>query len=286
MVSSGKEHIYMNLQGQGELGAGRRHHAGHRVLREEGYAMAALLVAIVVMGILMSVAMPTWRHQARREKEAELFWRAGQYAHAIELYKRKNPNVYPTSVDVLVKGRYLRKEYLDPMTNDGKGKFRLLSPQELNGTPQLLNLPGQRPRPSGSGGSAFGGSGGSAFGNPPTSGPGGATTGSGFGSNTSGPGTAGSGSGSGFPTSGNSPDGSPTSAPGRELQVGPIAAVASRSTEQSIRIFKGRDHYNQWIVTIDDVVPRQFQRRPGANPNQPNQPQTPNRPTTPNSPSR
>ena len=34
--------------------------------------MAAALVSIGIMMLLMSVAMPVWRHQAQREKEAEL----------------------------------------------------------------------------------------------------------------------------------------------------------------------------------------------------------------------
>jgi general secretion pathway protein G len=287
MVSSAKEHNYMNLQGQGELGANRqairRRQTGSRLSREEGYAMAALLVTIAVMGILMTVAMPTWRHQAKREKEAELIFRAGQYVHAIELYKRKFANAYPTSVDVLVKGRFLRKKYLDPMTKDGE--FRLISPQELNNSPtRMLNLPGQGGQGQGrNSGSAFGNS---PFGNSPQgSGPGTA----GGSDNRLGSGTAMTGSGLGSNTGGapgtTNPSGSgTTSGPGGTIQVGPIAAVASRSTDQSIRIFKGRDHYNQWIVTIDDVVPRQFLRQTGVNPNQPNQPQTPNRPTTPTTP--
>src|SRR5690349_20583177 len=127
MVSSAKEHIYMHLQGQG-----RRN--------DEGYAMAALLVTIAIMAIMMTVAMPAWRQQAKREKEAELIFRAGQYVHAIELFKRKNANAYPPNVDVLLKGRYLRRKYTDPMTKNGD--FRLLTPQELNATPSRIIQPG------------------------------------------------------------------------------------------------------------------------------------------------
>jgi len=47
MVSSAKEHIYMNLQGQ----AGRT----QATRSEEGYAMAALLVSLAIMSILMTV---------------------------------------------------------------------------------------------------------------------------------------------------------------------------------------------------------------------------------------
>jgi type II secretory pathway pseudopilin PulG len=90
---------------------------------ERGYAMAALLIALAIMAILMSVAMPVWRQEARREKEAELVFRGEQYARAIALYRFKNsniPNAFPASIDVLVDGRYLRKKYKDPMTKDGQ----------------------------------------------------------------------------------------------------------------------------------------------------------------------
>jgi type II secretory pathway pseudopilin PulG len=90
---------------------------------ERGYAMAALLIALAVMAIVMSVAMPVWRHEAQREKEAELIFRGEQYARAIALFRFKNaqnPTLLPPSIDVLVDGRFLRKKYKDPMTKDGE----------------------------------------------------------------------------------------------------------------------------------------------------------------------
>ena len=88
---------------------------------QRGYAMAALLVSIGVMMLLMSVAMPVWRTQAQREKEAELVFRGEQIARAINLYMRKaGGGNYPPSIDVLVQGRFLRKKYKDPMTEDGE----------------------------------------------------------------------------------------------------------------------------------------------------------------------
>ena len=91
----------MKLQGQGA---------------ERGYAMAALLVSLAVMSVLMSAILPAWRQQAQREKEAELVFRGEQYARAIALFRAKNGNAFPPSVEVLVQGRYLRKKYLDPIT--------------------------------------------------------------------------------------------------------------------------------------------------------------------------
>ena len=78
---------------------------------DRGYAMAALLVGLAIMAVLMSVALPAWRHLARREKEAELAFRGEQYARAIALFRAKNGNNFPPSLDVLVQGRYLRKKY-------------------------------------------------------------------------------------------------------------------------------------------------------------------------------
>jgi type II secretory pathway pseudopilin PulG len=273
MVSSAKEHIYMHLQGQAKRATG-----------EDGYAMAALLVTIAVMGVMMTMAMPTWRQQAQREKEAELIFRAGQYVHAIELYKRRNANSYPPNIDVLVKGRFLRKKYSDPMTKDGE--FRLLTPQELNATPSRILQTGGAGATSGRAGTADS-----------RLGSGTALTGQGLGSTVSvtpqtpgtdspGMGSTATGSGSGS-SSGSAFGGTGAFGQNGQIQNGPIAAVASKSTEQSIRIFKGRDHYNEWIVTIDDVVPRQFLRQPQTTPNQSGmQPGAqPGRPSTPGSPS-
>jgi type II secretory pathway pseudopilin PulG len=260
--------------------------------------MAALLVTIAIMAIMMTMAMPAWRQQARREKEAELIFRAGQYVHAIELFKRKNANAYPPNIDVLIKGRFLRKKFTDPMTKNGE--FRLLSPQELNATPSRILQPG--------GGSAFApaagrGTTGMAGSTDSRLGSGTALTGQGLGSapagapgpggtSSSGADASGAGSGSGSGT-GSAFGGTGAFGQNGQIQNGPIAAVASRSTDQSIRIFKGRDHYNDWIVTIEDVVPRQFLRQQQGVPGQQNQrpgqnqgrPQTPTT-STPSSPIR
>jgi type II secretory pathway pseudopilin PulG len=86
---------------------------------QRGYAMAALLVAVAVMAVLMSVALPAWRHQAQREKEAELVFRGEQWVRAIQQYQRKNgPGVYPPSIDVLVQQRFARKKWKDPITGE------------------------------------------------------------------------------------------------------------------------------------------------------------------------
>jgi type II secretory pathway pseudopilin PulG len=90
-----------------------------RFSNDRGYAMAALLVGLSVMGIMLSMALPVWRTAATREREAELVFRGEQYAQAIELFSRRNGG-FPLNLDVLEEGRYIRKLYKDPMTPDGE----------------------------------------------------------------------------------------------------------------------------------------------------------------------
>jgi type II secretory pathway pseudopilin PulG len=85
---------------------------------ESGYAMAALLVALSIAAVMMTVVMPVWKQMTRREKEEELIFRGQQYARAIRLFQRKYANATPPTIDVLVDQRFLRKKYKDPITND------------------------------------------------------------------------------------------------------------------------------------------------------------------------
>ena len=91
----------------------RSHLAGTR-----GYAMAALLVGLAVMAIMLSVALPVWQTAVKREREAELVFRGEQYAQAIALFQRRFAGTFPPSIDVLVKQKFLRRAYKDPMTGN------------------------------------------------------------------------------------------------------------------------------------------------------------------------
>jgi type II secretory pathway pseudopilin PulG len=107
--------------------------------------MAALLVALAVMAVLMSVALPVWRHDAQREKEEELIFRGQQYVRAIRLFNTKT-NALPVRVDDLVQQRFLRKRYKDPITNQD---FEWISAANPNpGGVQGSTLPGGRGTPT------------------------------------------------------------------------------------------------------------------------------------------
>ena len=80
--------------------------------------MAALLVAMAVMAIAMSALLPVWHTLTVREKESELMLRGQQYDRAIQLYRKKNAAPGPPNLDALIQGRFLRKKFKDPITND------------------------------------------------------------------------------------------------------------------------------------------------------------------------
>lgn len=104
--------------------------------------MAALLVAMGVMAILMTAAMPVWKQMAQREKETELVFRGQQYVHAIQLFQRRSgPGTYPPSIDFLVQQKYLRKKYKDPVTGSDFVPLSGAAPIAPPGAPPLGATP-------------------------------------------------------------------------------------------------------------------------------------------------
>jgi type II secretory pathway pseudopilin PulG len=195
--------------------------------------MAALLVAMSITAVMMTVAMPVWKHQVQREREEELVFRGMQYVHAIALFQRKFPNAYPPNVDVLVEQRFLRKKYKDPITNDD---FVLLPGGA--GTP----TPGQTVPGAGPGGAPGGGGRGGASA-PPTRG----TTVAVQPTQQQ----AQPQSSTGGALRGVSPIGTPGAGGGTTAGIG---GVASKSKDTSIRLYNGRSHYNEWAFVYQPQV--------------------------------
>lgn len=185
---------------------------------EAGYSLVGLMAGIAIMLIMMAVATPGWRYVVKNDREEELIFRGGQIADAVQRYQRKNGNALPASLEVLVKGKYLRKAYTDPMAKDGKWRF--LRPGEVavpGALPGLGGRPGQPGQPGAPGmtGPGFSPPGGT----PGTTRPGGTSPGTSPGST------------------------SPTGQPFGTM----VQGVASRSTDKSLRIFNGRDRYDEWL---------------------------------------
>lgn len=195
--------------------------------RADGYAMAALLVAVAVMTVAMTVALPAWRTAVRREKEEELVFRGRQYVRALQLFQRKFAAAYPPDVDTLVKQKFLRKKYKDPMVDDGE--FEVL----YQGSRITLN-PGQ--------------------------GSGSVTPGQ----RVQGPGQGGTGPSLTFDSqSGAIAQGQPVGG----LVGGPrggVIGVHSKNTAESLRVYNGATHYNEWLFVFLAANAGRGQMGPGG----------------------
>jgi len=161
--------------------------------------MAVLIVAIGMMMIMLTVAMPVWHQMMQREKEEELIFRGTQYARAVGLYQRKFAGGFPASVDVLVQQKFLRKKYKDPMVEDGE--FQLIPAGAMQAGQAGVSL---------------------------------STTTAGRGQ------TAGRGGSTTFTTS-------RSGFAGQTTVVGGLIGVVSKSPDESIKLYNGRDHYNEWL---------------------------------------
>ncbi len=114
--------------------------------RERGYVLLGIAIGLVIMGIFMAAAVPVWEHVNQRGREDELLWRGKQYVRAIERYQRKYPGAFPSKVEDLVKDKFLRKAYEDPMSEDGEWKILRQNSPEVRGVTGVGGEPRQRQR--------------------------------------------------------------------------------------------------------------------------------------------
>ena len=102
--------------------------------------MVALMAAVAIMMIMLAAAAPSWRYVMRNDAEEELIFRGGEIADAIARYQKRNGNALPPSLEVLVKGKFLRRPYKDPMTKHGRWRF--IRPGEVVGPSVPSGIPG------------------------------------------------------------------------------------------------------------------------------------------------
>ena len=102
---------------------------GRRSSNQEGVTYVGLLLAVTLIGIATTALTPMWSTMVRRDKEAELLFRLGEYRRAIARY-RQDRGRYPARLEDLLEDKtqrqvrhYLRRLYPDPMT--GKAAWKL-----------------------------------------------------------------------------------------------------------------------------------------------------------------
>jgi type II secretory pathway pseudopilin PulG len=220
---------------------------------ERGFTLIGAVLLVALFTISLSVAVPQVIQEIRRDKELEAIHRGQQYARAIRLFYRRTGS-FPTDISQLENTnniRYLRKQYLDPITNhpwklvyQGEVKPEILQ-TGFFGSSSRVQVASSIPAgvipglASGVPGSGYGGNGGiTHFLNPRNGQPDNQLNSSGVQSSAD---SAGNGTGA---TAG---------AEGSTVRRGRIVGVSSISTEASIRIYKKQTHYNDWQFIYDPI---------------------------------
>jgi type II secretory pathway pseudopilin PulG len=200
---------------------------------ESGYMLLALMLAVTLLLIAMSIEVPRIAQQIKRQKEEELVHRGKDYATAVKRFVHKNGGRYPLSVEQLEDTnhiRFLRKKYKDPITGESDWKMVHVGEAQVN-IPAPKGIAGTNPGLFVSGNS-------SGITPPPS-----------------------------IDTSQNpnqnanqQPPNNPNSSGslntsnignGQTVGGGQIMGVASVSKKQSIKEFNDKDHYDEWYFVYD-----------------------------------
>src|SRR6476469_6459495 len=93
---------------------------------ESGYMLLAVMLAVTLILVVMSIEVPRIAQQIKRGKE---------YATAVKRFVHKNGGRYPASVEQLEDTnhiRFLRKKYKDPMTGESDWKMVHAGEAQIN----------------------------------------------------------------------------------------------------------------------------------------------------------
>jgi general secretion pathway protein G len=99
------------VTGKRQLAVGSWRKAG-----EAGFSLLELMIAMFILIILLSVALPTYHRSVQHARETVLRENLWQMRRAIDQYAADKAKL-PRSIDDLVEGKYLRDRPIDP-TND------------------------------------------------------------------------------------------------------------------------------------------------------------------------
>lgn len=92
-----------------------RRHRKSSAGRSRGFTLIEILIVMTILGILATIAVPSYQHSVIRAREAALTENLYQMRQAIDAYFADNA-AYPDSLDALVQARYLRLIPVDPFT--------------------------------------------------------------------------------------------------------------------------------------------------------------------------
>ncbi|MEO6335074.1 MAG: type II secretion system protein [Pyrinomonadaceae bacterium] len=86
-----------------------------KIQNQKGFSLLELMIAMFIMIILLSVAVPTYQRTVQHARETVLRENLWQMRKAIDQFTADKGRM-PKSIDELVEGKYLREKPRDPVT--------------------------------------------------------------------------------------------------------------------------------------------------------------------------
>jgi len=83
---------------------------------QAGFSLLELMIAMFILIILLSVAIPTYQRSIEHARETVLKENLWQMRRSIDQYSSDKGKL-PASIDDLVTAKYLREKPVDPITN-------------------------------------------------------------------------------------------------------------------------------------------------------------------------
>jgi general secretion pathway protein G len=123
------------VTGKKKLAVGSWRRAGER-----GFSLLELMIAMFILIILLSVALPTYQRSVQHAQETVLKENLWQMRKAIDQYAADKTK-YPKSIDDLVESKYLRERPIDPIIQkDEWNEIQDVDPNSPDGDQGLINV--------------------------------------------------------------------------------------------------------------------------------------------------
>ena len=107
---------------------------------ERGFSLLELMIAMFILIILISVAVPTYQHSVQLARETVLKENLWQMRRAIDQYQADKGRP-PQTVDDLVKDKYLLETPIDPITQKTEwDEIKSADPSASKADPGMTNV--------------------------------------------------------------------------------------------------------------------------------------------------
>lgn len=118
----------------------RIHNPKSKIQYQKGFSLLELMIAMFIMIILLSIAIPTYERSVRNAREIVLKENLFQIRRAIDQYAGDKGKL-PASVNDLVEAKYLREKPIDPITESAEwNEIQGEDPNSPDGEQGLVNV--------------------------------------------------------------------------------------------------------------------------------------------------